>query len=132
MEAYPYLDNGIYDIVDRVMHPLALKQTRRPQSDRGKAHHSVSSSSSYHHGMSSHQHDDDDDVETSRASVESFEEVDISFLSVEVVKVCLMKDMGHDGRACIYAAIVSVDTNDILTNDEFPILDVGRKIILEE
>ncbi|GJW40666.1 zf-CCHC domain-containing protein [Tanacetum coccineum] len=27
MEAYPHLDNGIYDIVDRVMRPLALKQT---------------------------------------------------------------------------------------------------------
>ncbi|GJY32803.1 hypothetical protein Tco_0417272 [Tanacetum coccineum] len=32
MEAYPHLDNGIYDIVDRVMRPLALKQTRRPRS----------------------------------------------------------------------------------------------------
>ncbi|GJV21094.1 hypothetical protein Tco_1370114 [Tanacetum coccineum] len=54
MEAYPHLDNGIYDIVNRVMHPLALKQTRRPRSDRGKARHSVSSSSSHHHGTSSH------------------------------------------------------------------------------
>ncbi|GKB96547.1 hypothetical protein Tco_0982684 [Tanacetum coccineum] len=27
METYPYLDNGIYDIVERFMHPLALKQT---------------------------------------------------------------------------------------------------------
>ncbi|GJU46983.1 hypothetical protein Tco_1204249 [Tanacetum coccineum] len=72
MEAYPHLDNGIYDIVDRVMLPLALKQTRRPRSDRGKARHSVSSSSSHHHGTSSHQHDDDDDdVETSRASTPS-------------------------------------------------------------
>ncbi|GJW63058.1 hypothetical protein Tco_0114942 [Tanacetum coccineum] len=61
MEAYPHLDNGIYDIVDRVMRPLALKQTRRPRSDRGKARHSVSSSSSHHQGTSSHQHDDDDD-----------------------------------------------------------------------
>ncbi|GJV93319.1 hypothetical protein Tco_1541132 [Tanacetum coccineum] len=68
MEAYHHLDNGIYDIVDRVMRPLALKQTRRPRSDRGKACHSVSSSSSHHQGTSSHQHDDDDDVETSRAS----------------------------------------------------------------
>ncbi|GKD09979.1 hypothetical protein Tco_1189664 [Tanacetum coccineum] len=40
MEAYPHLDNGIYDIVDRVMRPLAFK----PRSDRGKARHSVSSS----------------------------------------------------------------------------------------
>ncbi|GJR14491.1 hypothetical protein Tco_0797143 [Tanacetum coccineum] len=47
MEAYPHLENGIYDIVDRVMLPLALKQTRRPRSDRGKARHSVSSSSSH-------------------------------------------------------------------------------------
>ncbi|GJY74144.1 hypothetical protein Tco_0478575 [Tanacetum coccineum] len=72
MEAYPHLDNGIYDIVDRVMRPLALKQTRRPRSDRGKARHSVSSLSSHHHGTSSHQHDDDDDdVKTSRASTPS-------------------------------------------------------------
>ncbi|GJU30445.1 RNA-directed DNA polymerase, eukaryota, reverse transcriptase zinc-binding domain protein [Tanacetum coccineum] len=52
MEAYSHLKNGIYDIVDRVMRPLALKQTRIPQSDRGKARHSVSSSSSHHHGTS--------------------------------------------------------------------------------
>ncbi|GJS07226.1 hypothetical protein Tco_0364022 [Tanacetum coccineum] len=50
MEAYPHLDNGIYDIVDRVMRPLALKQTRRTQSDHGKVRHSVSSSSSHHQG----------------------------------------------------------------------------------
>ncbi|GJR25932.1 hypothetical protein Tco_1102164 [Tanacetum coccineum] len=41
MEHYPYLDNGIYNAVDRVMHPLALKQTWKPRSDRGKARHSV-------------------------------------------------------------------------------------------
>ncbi|GKE46717.1 hypothetical protein Tco_1477975 [Tanacetum coccineum] len=41
METYPHIDNGIYDIVDRVMR------------------------------MSSHQHDDDDDVETYRASTPS-------------------------------------------------------------
>ncbi|GJU96117.1 hypothetical protein Tco_1320873 [Tanacetum coccineum] len=70
METYPHLDNGIYDIVERVMRPLALKQTRRPRSDRGKARHSISSSSSHHQGTSSHQHDDDDDdVETSRANL---------------------------------------------------------------
>nr|GEW09244.1 putative reverse transcriptase domain-containing protein [Tanacetum cinerariifolium] len=62
METYPHLDNGIYDIVERVMCPLALRQTRRPRSDRGKARHSVSSSSSHHQGTSSHQHDDDDEV----------------------------------------------------------------------
>ncbi|GKF09860.1 hypothetical protein Tco_0044084 [Tanacetum coccineum] len=52
------------------MRPLALRQTRRPRSDRGKARRSVSSSSSHHQGTSSHQHDDDD-VETSRASTPS-------------------------------------------------------------
>ncbi|GKB60652.1 hypothetical protein Tco_0916838, partial [Tanacetum coccineum] len=62
MDPYPHLDNVIYDIVDRVMRPFALKQTQRPRNDRGKARHSVSSSSSHHQGMSSHQHDDDDDV----------------------------------------------------------------------
>ncbi|GKE43770.1 hypothetical protein Tco_1471054, partial [Tanacetum coccineum] len=77
METYPHLDNGIYDIVERVMRPLALKQTRRPRSDRGKAHYSISSSSFHHQGTSSHQHDDDDDddddddVKTSRASTPS-------------------------------------------------------------
>ncbi|GKD01369.1 hypothetical protein Tco_1171643 [Tanacetum coccineum] len=72
METYPHLDNGTYDIVERVMRPLALRQTRRPRSDRGKARRSISSSSSHHQGTSSHQHDDDDDdVETSRASTPS-------------------------------------------------------------
>ncbi|GKC14812.1 ribosomal protein L7Ae/L30e/S12e/Gadd45 [Tanacetum coccineum] len=48
METYPHLDNGTYDIVERVMRPLALRQTRRPRSDRSKARRSVSSSSSHH------------------------------------------------------------------------------------
>ncbi|GJR31980.1 hypothetical protein Tco_1108212 [Tanacetum coccineum] len=61
METYPHLDNGTYDIVERVMRPLALRQTRRPRSDRGKARRSISSSSSHHQGTSSNQHDDDDD-----------------------------------------------------------------------
>nr|GEU79289.1 pentatricopeptide repeat-containing protein [Tanacetum cinerariifolium] len=72
METYPHLNNGTYDIVERVMHPLALRQTRRPRSDRGKACCFISSSSSHHKGTSFHQHDDDDDdVETSRASTPS-------------------------------------------------------------
>ncbi|GJX81922.1 zinc finger, CCHC-type containing protein [Tanacetum coccineum] len=45
---------------------------------------------------------------------------------VKVLRVFEMIE--QDGRACIYGAFVSVDTNDILMNDEFPILDVGRKI----
>ncbi|GJT38310.1 hypothetical protein Tco_0938175 [Tanacetum coccineum] len=72
METYPHLDNDIYYIVERVMRPFALRQTRRPRSDRGKARRSVSFSSSHHQGTSSHQHDgDDDDVKTSRASTPS-------------------------------------------------------------
>ncbi|GJX94214.1 pentatricopeptide repeat-containing protein [Tanacetum coccineum] len=59
METYPHLDNGTYDIVERVMRPLALKQTRRPRSDHGKARHFVSSTSAHHNlGSSSHQGDD--------------------------------------------------------------------------
>nr|GEX35437.1 zf-CCHC domain-containing protein/UBN2 domain-containing protein [Tanacetum cinerariifolium] len=54
IESYPYLDNGIYDIVERVMRPFALKQTRRPRSDRGKARHFVCYTSSHHQGTSSH------------------------------------------------------------------------------
>ncbi|GKF33959.1 hypothetical protein Tco_0107159, partial [Tanacetum coccineum] len=64
--------NGTHDIVEKVMRPLALRQTRRPRSDHGKARRSISSSSSHHQGTSSHQHDDDDDdVKTSRASTPS-------------------------------------------------------------
>nr|GEU32766.1 alpha/beta hydrolases superfamily protein [Tanacetum cinerariifolium] len=54
METYPHIDNGTYDIVKRVMRSLALRQTQRPRSDRGKARHSISSSSSHHQGTSSH------------------------------------------------------------------------------
>nr|GEX40784.1 ribosomal protein L7Ae/L30e/S12e/Gadd45 [Tanacetum cinerariifolium] len=73
MEHYPHLDNGIYNIVDQVMHPLALRQTRKPRSHRDiyKAGHFVSSSSTHHYGSSSHQEDDDDNVGISRASTPS-------------------------------------------------------------
>ncbi|GKA21594.1 hypothetical protein Tco_0701583 [Tanacetum coccineum] len=52
------------------MRPLALKQTQKPRSDRGKARHSVSSTSVHHNrGSSSHQEDEDDGA--SRASTPS-------------------------------------------------------------
>ncbi|GJV48226.1 hypothetical protein Tco_1438438 [Tanacetum coccineum] len=72
MEHYPHFDNGIYDVVVRVMRPLALRQTRRARSDRGKARHSVSSTSAHHNrGSLSHQGDDDEDDGASRASTPS-------------------------------------------------------------
>ncbi|GJR32687.1 zf-CCHC domain-containing protein [Tanacetum coccineum] len=72
METYPHLDNGNYDVVEQVMCPLALRQTRRPRSDRGKARHSVSSTSAHHNlGSSSHQGDVDEDDGASRASTPS-------------------------------------------------------------
>ncbi|GKD69074.1 hypothetical protein Tco_1323164, partial [Tanacetum coccineum] len=72
MELYPHLDNGIYNVVDHVMRPLALKQTRRPRSNRGKARHSVSSTFAHHNlGSSSRQEDDDEDDGASRASTSS-------------------------------------------------------------
>nr|GEW22062.1 ribosomal protein L7Ae/L30e/S12e/Gadd45 [Tanacetum cinerariifolium] len=72
MEFYPHLKNGIYDVVERVMRPLALRQTRRPRSDRGKARHSISLTSTHHNrGSSSHQGDDDEDDGASRASTPS-------------------------------------------------------------
>ncbi|GJQ91631.1 hypothetical protein Tco_0002770 [Tanacetum coccineum] len=40
--------------------------------------------------------------------------------------------MEHDSGACIYGALVSVDTNDIFSNNEFLILDVRRKIISKD
>ncbi|GJU42495.1 ribosomal protein L7Ae/L30e/S12e/Gadd45 [Tanacetum coccineum] len=72
MELYPHLDNGIYNVVNHVMRPLALKQTRRPRSDRGKARHSVSLNSAHHNlGSSSRHEDDDEDDGVSRASTPS-------------------------------------------------------------
>ncbi|GJX67261.1 hypothetical protein Tco_0302988 [Tanacetum coccineum] len=72
-EHYLHLDNDIYNVVDQVMRPLALRQTRKPQSDCGihKARHSVSSSSTHHYGSSSHQEDDDDNEGISRANTPS-------------------------------------------------------------
>ncbi|GJU44861.1 hypothetical protein Tco_1202127 [Tanacetum coccineum] len=72
MELYPHLDNGIYDVVEQVMRPLALRQTCRPRSDHGKARHSVSLTSAHHNrGSSSQQGDDDEDDGASRASTPS-------------------------------------------------------------
>nr|GEY01096.1 hypothetical protein [Tanacetum cinerariifolium] len=72
MEYYPPFDNGIYDVVERVMRPPALRQARRPRSDRGKAHHSISSTSAHHNcRSSSRQEDDDKDDGASRASTPS-------------------------------------------------------------
>nr|GEY53994.1 hypothetical protein [Tanacetum cinerariifolium] len=70
---YHHLENGIYNVVDRVMRPLALKQTRKPQSDCEipKARHSVLSSSTHHYGSSSHHGDDDEDDGISRADTPS-------------------------------------------------------------
>ncbi|GKD11577.1 hypothetical protein Tco_1195984, partial [Tanacetum coccineum] len=53
----------------------------------------------------------------------------------EVGKVKVLrffKMIEHDGRACIHGDFVSVDTNEIFTNDEFPLLNVERKIILQD
>ncbi|GJU37042.1 hypothetical protein Tco_1185396 [Tanacetum coccineum] len=70
MEIYPHLDNDIYNVVDRVMRLLALKQTQKPRSDRGmqKARHSISSSSAHHFGSSSHHENNGEDEGTSCAS----------------------------------------------------------------
>ncbi|GKD43193.1 hypothetical protein Tco_1267838 [Tanacetum coccineum] len=72
MEHYPHLDNGIYNVIEQVMRPLALRQARRPRSDCGKACHSVSSTFTHHNrGSSSHQGDDYEDDGASRASTPS-------------------------------------------------------------
>nr|GEU46056.1 putative reverse transcriptase domain-containing protein [Tanacetum cinerariifolium] len=69
MEHYPHLDNGIYDVVERVMRPLALRQARRPRSGLEKARLSVSSTSAHNNrGSSSHQGDNDDDDDDDHAS----------------------------------------------------------------
>ncbi|GKA76694.1 zf-CCHC domain-containing protein [Tanacetum coccineum] len=73
MEHYPHLDNGIYNVVDRVMRLIVLNQTRKPRSNRGmpKARHSVPSSSTHHYGSSSYHGDNDEDNNASHASTPS-------------------------------------------------------------
>ncbi|GKC38919.1 hypothetical protein Tco_1051303 [Tanacetum coccineum] len=76
MEWYPHLDNGQYDIVNRVMRPLALVQERRVRKDADvkKGSHSTSSFSAFHHESSSYKFDDDKEIQdegTSRNSTSS-------------------------------------------------------------
>ncbi|GJR79108.1 hypothetical protein Tco_0149893, partial [Tanacetum coccineum] len=76
MDVYPHFDNDICNVVDQVMRPLVLVQTRKPRKDRRsqRPRHSTSSSSAYHRGSSSHQLNDDEDVQnegTFRASTPS-------------------------------------------------------------
>nr|GEW79737.1 copia protein [Tanacetum cinerariifolium] len=75
MEWYPHLDNGQYDIVDRVMHPLALVQEQkiRRDADIKKGRHFTSSSSAFHHRSPSHQFDDEEEIQ---------DEVDIEKVAV--------------------------------------------------
>nr|GEV78016.1 hypothetical protein [Tanacetum cinerariifolium] len=49
---------------------------------------------------------------------------------VKVLRVLEMIE--YDSRACIYGALVSVNTNNIFSNNEFLIHDVGRKIISKD
>ncbi|GKE59192.1 hypothetical protein Tco_1498377 [Tanacetum coccineum] len=108
METYPHLDNSIYDVIERVMRPLALRQTRRPRSDRAKARHSVSSTSANHNlGSSSHQGDDDEDDGASHASTPSPTTILTLFInSTTKSTICLplpskpMKLSLHDKPPC--------------------------------
>ncbi|GJY04955.1 hypothetical protein Tco_0370895 [Tanacetum coccineum] len=71
IEHYPHLDNDI--VVEQFVLLLALRQTRKPRSDRGihESRHSVSSLPTHHYGSSSHQEDDADNEGISRASTSS-------------------------------------------------------------
>nr|GEZ57058.1 ribosomal protein L7Ae/L30e/S12e/Gadd45 [Tanacetum cinerariifolium] len=62
MKHYPHLDNGLCDVVERVMRPFALR----------KARNSVSLTFAHHNrGSSSRHEDDDEDDGASRASTPS-------------------------------------------------------------
>ncbi|GJU70656.1 hypothetical protein Tco_1262061 [Tanacetum coccineum] len=136
MEAYPHLDNGIYDIVDRVMRPLALKQIRRPRSDRGKARHSVSSSSSHYQGTSSHQHDDNNDgliaIERSLdlllSSIKSFLSANDNFSLNDDEELSLHDDASLDGsvpasnKGDAPAKPPQIITTNTLSNIKLPVL----------
>ncbi|GJS01360.1 hypothetical protein Tco_0317868 [Tanacetum coccineum] len=49
---------------------------------------------------------------------------------VEVLNLDSLEMIEHDGRACIYGVLMSVDTNDILMKDKFSVLDIGKEFIL--
>ncbi|GJR33271.1 hypothetical protein Tco_1109503 [Tanacetum coccineum] len=46
-QLYPHLDNGIYNVVDHVMRPLALKQTLDDDEDDGASRASTPSPTTY-------------------------------------------------------------------------------------
>ncbi|GJZ58184.1 hypothetical protein Tco_0613678 [Tanacetum coccineum] len=72
-------------------------------------------------------------MESKRTIDSIFDTLDFMSNEVGKVKVLRVLDMiDHDSRACIYEALMSVDTNDTFSNNEFPILDVGRKIISKD
>ena len=61
IQHYPDLDGSIYESIYPTLHPLVLKQTRKPRSDKGKSRrHSF-------HGSSSRQEDDEEDEFIHRA-----------------------------------------------------------------
>ena len=65
MEHYRDLDDSIYEPIFPTLRPLALRQARRPRSDKGKSRrHSF-------HGSSSRQEDDDEEETTYGASTPS-------------------------------------------------------------
>nr|GEW39962.1 retrovirus-related Pol polyprotein from transposon TNT 1-94 [Tanacetum cinerariifolium] len=73
-------------------------------------------------------------TESKKSTIDSsFDTLDVMSNEVGKVKVLrVLKMIEHDSGACIYGALVRVDTNEIFSNNEFPILDVGRKIISKD
>ncbi|GKE32375.1 hypothetical protein Tco_1451697, partial [Tanacetum coccineum] len=72
------------------------------------------------------------DVEYSDGSDESEDSDDSDLENLNFWRLARFLRWEHDSGACIYGALVSVDTNNIFSNNEFPILDVGRKIISKD
>ncbi|GKF73021.1 hypothetical protein Tco_0219353 [Tanacetum coccineum] len=64
MGMYPHLVGDQYDIVDRVMLPLAVEQPQKVKKDVNikRSRHSTSSFFAFHHGSSSHQNDDEEEL----------------------------------------------------------------------
>nr|GEX90894.1 uncharacterized mitochondrial protein AtMg00810-like [Tanacetum cinerariifolium] len=64
------------------------------------------------------------------SNIPAKEMIGLSFLQTMESKS--LGRFARTNRACIYETFVSVDTNDIFLNDEFPILDVWKKIISKD
>ncbi|GJQ92185.1 putative reverse transcriptase domain-containing protein [Tanacetum coccineum] len=135
---HPGADKMYYDLRDRYWWPgmkkdIAVYVSKCLTCLKVKAEHQRPSGLLQQPEITEWKWESDEVYGYSSVGVESFEEVLRLYGGVGKVKVLrVLEMMEHDSGACIYGALVSIDTNDIFSNNEFLILDVERKIISKD